>query len=139
MFDEPVVVHYKDGRTLRGFGENFLPADRDILVRSLEGAVVTVPLSDVKVVCFVRSHATDGLSRHRHPAALLFQGVPGRRVVVLFKDGERLEGIAAITETPKSGFFLTPLNPESNNLQVFVNPDGVASLQFPTPATSARA
>lgn len=139
MFDETVVVHYKDGRTLKGHGENFLPSEREIMIRSQEGALVTVQLSTVKIVCFVRSHSSDGLSRNRHPAALLYRAVPGKRVVLQFQDGERLEGITTISRMPDRGFFVTPLNPASNNIQIYVNPDTVSSLQFPSPAKGAQA
>lgn len=131
MFDEPVVVHFLDGGTLAGHGDNFFPGEERVLIRDERDAIQSVDLSTVKMVCFVRSLAPDRLQTHQPPPArLLYQAVPGTRVLLRFKDGERMEGLASISGKPKRGFFVTPLNPNSNNLQVYVNPEALLNLSF---------
>jgi hypothetical protein len=133
MFDEQVVVHFLDGRLLPGYSDNFFPAENEIMVReAMSEEVVTVHLRQVKVVCFVRSLSSEGRDRNREPAPLLFQGVPGRRIELAFKDGEHMQGIATLHARPTQGFFVTPLNPRSNNVQVYVNPDALTSFRFLT-------
>lgn len=139
MFDESVVVHFRDGRTLAGWGENFFPAEREIYIKDMVQNVVKVRLADVKVVCFVKQLNTDHRETHRPAAPLLFQPVPGNHVTLVFRDGERMEGIASLTGQPDHGFFVTPLNPNSNNLQVYVNPAAVLRLTIQTPAKGAPA
>lgn len=139
MFDESIVVHYRDGRTLTGWGDNFFPTEGEIFVKDMLESVVKVSLAEVKVVCFVKQLNTDRRETHRPAAPLIFQPVPGNRVDIVFRDGERMEGIASLTRLPDHGFFVTPLNPNSNNLQVYVNPAAVLRLRIQTPATGAPA
>ncbi len=131
MFEEQVVIHFLDGRVLNGYGDNFFPGeDRIMVLKALSEEVVTVKLAEVKVVCFVRTLAPQQKERNREPQALLYQAVPGRHVDILFKDGEHLEGVASISDKPARGFFVTPLNPQSNNVQIYVNPDAMARFRF---------
>jgi hypothetical protein len=131
VFDEPVVVHFLKGETLTGYGDNFLPGEAEIMVRDEGGAIRKVDLASVKVVCFVKSVSPDRAQTHRaSPERLLYQAVPGRRVLLHFKDGERMEGLASISDKPRRGFFVTPLNPNSNNLQVYVNVEALLGLAF---------
>ncbi len=139
MFDEAMVVHYRDGRTLTGWGGNFFPTEGEIYVKDMLENVVRVDLSQVKVVCFVRKLDPDRRETHRPAAPLLYQAVPGNHIDIVFRDGERMEAVGSLTKLPSHGFFVTPLNPNSNNLQVYVNPAEVRSLRIQTPATGAPA
>ena len=130
MFENKMVVRFKDGATLSGFGDNFMPGETEILMQDLEERLHRLPLSGVKMVCFVRSFTSDSGETHRIPGRVLYQPVPGSRVRVSFRDGEVLEGVSAVRSRPRAGFFLTPLNPNSNNLHVYVNVDEVISFRF---------
>lgn len=131
MFDEPMVVHFMEGETLAGHGDNFFPGEAQILVRDGGGAIRKVDLAEVKMVCFVKSLASDRAQTHLpQPDRLLYQAVPGKRVRIRFRDGEQMEGLASIRAKPRQGFFVTPMNPNSNNLQVYVNPDALVGFSF---------
>lgn len=131
MFDERVVVRTLSGETLKGYGDNFLPGETEFMVQEVEsGEIHRVPLAEVKMVCFVRAFVTDSQSTHRPTAPLIYQAVPGRRVSLEFADGERMEGVATLQAMPSQGFFVTPLNPNSNNLQVYVNPNALKRFRF---------
>ncbi|MGC8763350.1 MAG: DUF6982 domain-containing protein [Acidobacteriota bacterium] len=130
MFEQKVVVRFKDGRTLAGFGDSFLAGEAEILVQDLGERIHRVLLQGVKMVCFVRDFASDPAETHRLSGKVLFQAVPGNRVRVAFRDGEVLEGITNLESRPTRGFFLTPLNPHGNNLSVYVNMDEVVSFRF---------
>ncbi len=130
MFEQKVVVRYKEGRTLSGFGDSFLAGEAEILVQDLNGTIHHVPLSDVKMVCFVRAFDSDPAATHRPAERVLYQAVPGNRVRVAFRDGEVLEGVTSHRNRPTRGFFLTPLNPHGNNLGVYVNMAEVVSFRF---------
>lgn len=131
MFDERVVVRFLDGRILKGYGDNFLPGEVELLVREVENdAIHRVALGEVKMICFVRAFVTDSQSTHRPTAPLIYQAVPGRRVAVEFLDGEHLEGVATLQTMPTHGFFVTPLNPNSNNIQIYVNPNALRRFRF---------
>lgn len=130
MFEEKVIVRFKDGTTLPGFGDNFMPGDEEILVQDLEDHLHSVLLKEVKLVCFVRAFASDFDRSHAPAGRLIYQAVPGRTVDITFRDGEKLRGITTLQNKPKGGFFLTPLNPNSNNIHVFVNSDEILSFRF---------
>ena len=132
MFDEPVVVHFRDGRTLTGFGDMFDEGETAIQVRELStDGSVSVDLNLVKVVCFVQDLYSTGVVRHREIPPILHTPV-GRRVEIVFRDGERLTGTVALNEPPTRGFFLTPLNRNANSLKIFVNPSEAVSFRFVT-------
>lgn len=130
MFEQKVVVRFKDGRTLSGFGDGFLAGEREILVQDMQEAIHRVDLTQVKMVCFVRDFGSDPAETHRSPGKVLYQAVPGTRVRVVFRDGEVLEGVSTLHSRPTGGFFLTPLNPHANNLSLYVNMDEVVSFRF---------
>jgi len=131
LFDERVVVRFLDGATLKGYGDNFLPGETELLVQDVETAAIhTVDLGTVKALYFVKEFTTDSQISHLRSTPLLYQAVPGRKIVLQFVDGETLEGVATLQAPPTRGFFLTPLNPNSNNRQIYVNPDALKSFRF---------
>lgn len=133
MLDEPVVVHFTDGRTLAGHADEPEAGDAEILVREgASDANVVVHLRQVKVVCFVRSHSTTGVVRNRETPPLVRSAGAARRVELVFRDGEKMSGTVTEHERPERGFFLTPLNPNANNRKVYVNPAEVVSFHFIT-------
>ena len=108
MFDDRLVMRYLDGRTLHGFGESFLPWEEEILVKDVSGQMVHVCLADLKLVCFVKHHDSDGGATHQPSPALQYVAVPGRRMYLKFTDGEQMLGMANLEAPPRRGFFLTP-------------------------------
>ncbi|MEJ2368407.1 MAG: hypothetical protein P8Z49_08685, partial [Acidobacteriota bacterium] len=89
-----------------------------------------IPLSNVKKICFVRHFSEDSQSVRRAPEQLQYQPVPGRKVGLHFRDGQSIYGIVTTERKPDHGFFLTPLNPNSNNLSIYVNPDALLTFNF---------
>jgi hypothetical protein len=130
MFEDRLVVRYLDGRTLNGFGDSFLPWEEEILIKDLTGQMVHVCLAELKLVCFVKQHDSDGGSTHKPSPTLQYVALPGRRMYLKFKDGEQMIGMANLEAPPRRGFFLTPLNPYSNNRLVFVNLAAVENFRF---------
>lgn len=130
MFEERVVIHYLDGRTLSGYGDSFLPWEEEVLVKDHLEQMVYVQLAEVKLICFVRQHDSDGGATHQPSPPLQFVAVPGRRVHLKFRDGEEIVGLASLEAPPRGGFFLTPLNPNSNNRRVFVNLAAIENFRF---------
>lgn len=132
MPDEPVVVHFKDGRTLQGYTEDFLERDTEILVRDAStDEQVTVHLAHVKVVCFVRNLFTSGVVRNRETPPILHES-RGRRAEVVFRDGEKLGGTVRFDAPPTGGFFIIPLNRNANSIRIYVNPAELVGFRFVT-------
>lgn len=132
MAEEPLVIHFKDGRTIAGYGDDFHERDREILVREASSDErATVYLHQVKVVCFVRNLYATGVVRNRETPPIHHE-TTGHRVDIVFKDGEKLAGTVKLSESPTSGFFLTPLNQNANSIRIYVNPSEVVSFKFVT-------
>jgi len=130
MPDAPLVVHFKDNRTLAGYGDDFHERDTEVLVREASSDErTTVNLHQVKVVCFVRNLFSAGVVRNREAPPIHHES-RGHRVDIEFKDGEKLSGTVRVSGRPTSGFFLTPLNPNANSIRIFVNPSEVVSFKF---------
>lgn len=124
-----VVARYADGRVLKGTTLNFSPTRATFLLQA-EGATanneaVTVRTSDLKALFFVRD--LEGNAEYNDLKE--FVGRPaGRKVVVTFKDGERLVGASLTYDAAREGFFLFPADPRSNNERIYVVMSAVASV-----------
>ncbi len=116
-----LVVHYRDGRIFKGFSITFDPS-KDTFSLTLRDAaaddpVVQVRLADLKAVFFVDDF--DGEPQYSERKEFLLP-TAGRRMTVRFFDGEVLWGTSLTYHPSRSGFFLFPGDPWSNNDKVFV-------------------
>ena len=121
MFDHIMVVHFMDGRIMKGFGSVISPGEAVMELKDLEEKIHWVELSQVKGVFYVRSfegsrHKTRSTATNWNPSA-------GHRVRVTFKDGEILDGFvndaSRLVSVP--GFYVVPLDPASNNYRMYLN------------------
>ena len=115
------VVAFLDGRRLKGYIYNFsaqkagfrLFLEQDTLQR--EGT--DVQMKDLKAIFFARDFV--GNSEYTESQVLTSQN-GCRKAEVTFPDGEKLVGTTDAYNPRKTGFFLVPADPRSNNLRVFV-------------------
>lgn len=118
-----VVVRFLDGRIVKGETSDFFP-NKDIFhVSVADEPPGTEPLQihvpELKAVFFVKDYAGHpdySENKDFNP------GNPhiGRRIKVLFKDGEVLVGTTAGYRPEREGFFVEPADPDSNNERCFV-------------------
>ena len=129
FFEDKVVVHYKDGRVLKGHTKDFDPQNEDFTLQPYVagGEPVAVAVEDLKAVFHVRTF--EGNRDHAparkavgHVEEPRFRDVMsgGRKALLEFTDGERMWGFAAGLEKSLPGFFFFPTDPQSNNLRVYV-------------------
>lgn len=114
------IVAYLDGRRLKGHILDFsatrgyfhmYPADDPVHAKAS-----MIQVAELKAVFFVKDFA--GNKEHADSRA----GVPpkqGKRVEVTFSDGEIIVGSTEDFNRMKIGFFLSPVDPESNNIRIF--------------------
>ncbi len=117
-----------DGRLIRGYIGNFSASDESVLIENDSSEKQRIGLPELKAIFFVRTfEGNRGHSEKKNfsdPVAL------GKRVFVKFKDGESMTGYIeggvpwekGFFLEPKKGlgFFLIPVDSESNNSKVFV-------------------
>jgi hypothetical protein len=127
-----LVVRYRDGRLLKGYGRDFLPARGSVDLWSepnVSGeAPLTIPFAHLKAVFFV--HDFEGNPKHSVDADAEDASLRGRRITVTFVDGEVLRGATLGYSQNATGFYVSPLDSTSNNVKVFVLAGAIRHVQF---------
>lgn len=131
-----VVVRYADRRLIKGYTHNFSPARSTFhlspgspVTANSSGKIIEVQVKDLKAVFFVRDFAGKPGYEERKEFAREDQP-PGRKLEVTFADGEVLVGYTVAYDSRRPGFFLVPVDPQSNNLKVFVVSHAVTKIRY---------
>jgi uncharacterized protein DUF6982 len=117
-----VVARYRNGQVVKGTTSDFYPerAMFHVLPRgSAQG--VPVKMAELKGVFFVRDllgNRARKKNRSFPPEDPGMQG--GRHITVLFEDGEVIVGHSQTYSLERPGFFVFPIDPQGNNLRVYV-------------------
>jgi hypothetical protein len=118
-----IVARFQDGRILKGFTTDFLPSKDRFHLFPEEGSPGVKPaeviIAELKALFFVKSFA--GNPEHEEPSD--FPGDKpgaGRRIRIIFKDGEIMSGTTQGFDRSRPGFFVVPVDPGSNNERCFV-------------------
>lgn len=117
-----VVAHYQNGTVVKGWTRDFKPDAEHfhILENWTPGAEPRrVRLPELKAVFFVKDLAGD----LGHAKSNIFDPAdrtPGRKVRVLFKDGEVMMGYTPDYEAERPGFFVLPADLRSNADRCFL-------------------
>ncbi len=117
-----VVAHYMNGKLIKGATQDFFP-NRPLFHVQPGGGEPTIEVrgKELKAVFFVRDLAGNPKRRDLRG----FLGSPaetrqGKKLAVLFKDGELLCGYSLAFSPDREGFFMFPSDVESNNLRIYV-------------------
>lgn len=128
-----IVVRYQNGKILKGQTSDFLPAKSAFHISLLDtpaGAPsIEVQVSEVKAIFFVKDFA----GNREHKEAKEFaasKSTGGRKIQVLFKDNETLVGTTQGYDPKRTGFFLIPADPGSNNDRSFVVKSATQKISF---------
>jgi hypothetical protein len=124
-----VVVGFLDGRRVKGTTLDFQPNKDVFHLISAEGEAQPIRVADLKGIFFVKGFGGDPKRQDSNE----FQdggGPPGRKILLVFTDGEELLGTTQGYNPARKGFFVVPADVESNNLRIFVLAAAVRSLQF---------
>jgi hypothetical protein len=118
-----IVVHYQDGRNLKGTTTDFFPNKERFHLAPVDAPpgskAVDVVVSELKAVFFVKDYAGDPQrndSQEFDPS----QRAMGRKIRVRFKDGEEIVGTTQGYQPNRPGFFIVPADPGSNNERCYV-------------------
>ena len=129
--EEKIVAHFTDGRTQRGYTHDFQPtADSFHLLPSEGGGIpTTVRLTDLKALFYVKDY---GFMRRQVDRAKKFgeNRPPGQKIVVEFKDGEKIWGHTEQYSAESRGFFFIPADSQENNTRIFIVNSSVKKIHF---------
>lgn len=125
-----VIAHYKDGRLLKGFTRDFSPTrDSFHLTSELDddkGKTYTVWLVELKAVFFVKTlHGSLEYKEKKRFEEVDTSKHRGLKMKLLFNDGETVRGISLGYSKERKGFFLIPVDPDSNNERMWIVADSV--------------
>jgi len=137
-----VVARYRNGQVVKGYTRDFFP-DRPQFHVLPKGGHTAVPVrtQELKAVFFVRDLMGNRL-RHKNRKFPAVDAGPqsGRRIAVLFEDGELIVGHAQTYSPDKSGFFVFPADPNGNNTRIYVLRAATRHIKFgPQAEEMARA
>ena len=128
-----VIVRYADGRMIHGFTTDFTPAKDHFHVTEAEAAPGSRPADvqtkDLKALFFVKEFAGNPAYVERKefdPS----RPPGGRKIKVLFKDGETIVGTTQGYQPGRPGFFLVPADPQSNNERCYVVSSATQEIVF---------
>jgi len=128
---EKVVTRLINGKVLKGYIKEFSPElSRVEIKEEVTGDLHPVKIGDVKALFFVRSFKGD--HEHKERKSYGIAKIKGQRVFVKFRDGEGLVGFLegdvpwekgfflSKQNDSRKGFFLLPVDEDTNNIKVFV-------------------
>jgi hypothetical protein len=129
-----VVVHYKGGRLLKGYTRDFRPGGETFTLVSEQGRdhgrTHQVRVHDLKAVFFVRVLGGNLFYREKKTfREVNMSHLRGIGVRLKFKDGEVIRGSSLDYAVGKKAFFVTPVDPESNNERIYVVADALADIR----------
>ncbi len=115
-----VTAAFVDGRDVGGFLLDFVPVNTKCSLASTNdpsgGEPQEIDLREVKALFFVREFGEIG----RYDSDGFPEDAPGRKLEVIFNDGDRLVGTTYSFEPSRQGFFVLPADTAGNILRVFV-------------------
>ena len=127
-----VVVKYINGAIAKGFMQNFspnkdwfhlIPADKP------SGETIEVFVNQLKAVFVVRDFHGNP-TYHERKEYLQGETPAGLKVEVIFADGEVMVGSTLLNfDQKRKGNFIVPVDPESNNMRVFVVSTAIKSVR----------
>jgi hypothetical protein len=123
MIQNKIVVRYQDGRINKGVTSDFFP-NKDLFHLSPVNAppgtkTIKVSIQELKAVFFVKTF--EGNPEYNDKKELeADKTVVGRKIRVIFKDGEVLVGTTHGYQPGRPGFFIHPADSQSNNERCFV-------------------
>jgi len=128
---EKVVARFRDGRLVKGYIDDFSVNSDTIVINDLNTHQQHhIPINDLKAVYFVKTFK--GVSGYVEKKTYGIRKHTGRKVFIKFSDKESLVGFIegevpwdkgfSLEKLGKNtkGFFLTPVDGDSNNEKVFV-------------------
>lgn len=128
-----VVARFADGRMLKGFTADFVPAKEQFHITVADAASgsgpVAVQMKELKALLFVRDLVGNRTHRDRNqfdPA----RPPAGRKIKVVFRDGEVMIGTTQGYQPDRAGFFLVPADPEANTERCYVVSAATVSISF---------
>ncbi len=115
-----IVVHWINGEIAKGYSTDFSPDRAVFHLKSMSNpsCVEEVSLDVLKAVFFVKD--LQGESGHVDSHDFSKAPMGGKHIIITFCDSEKFYGTSDTIHRDHSGFFIFPIDPDSNNIMTFV-------------------
>ena len=128
-----IVIRYQVDHIMKGVTNDFLPAKDRFHLIPFDSAPNSKPLeivvADLKAIFFVKDF--DGNAKNKEVKQFdPSKPAPGRKISVVFKDGEVIVGITQGYQPERPGFFVLPADGQSNNERCFVVASATREVTF---------
>jgi len=128
-----VVARFTDGRVVKGVTSDFVPGKDRFHVSPIEAPPGSRPMAvqtkDLKALFFVKDFK--GNPQHWECKEFDPSRPPvGRKIKVVFKDGEVMVGTTQGYQPGRPGFFLVPADVESNIVRCYVVSGATEEIAF---------
>jgi len=133
MIQNKIVARYQDGRVMKGFTRDFMP-NKDFFhllpMDALSDAKpIVISVRELKAVFFVKDFK--GNPKYKDIKTIdPNKPVVGRKIKVVFKDGEFLIGTTQGYQPGRPGFFIFSTDPQSNSDRCFVISAATTQVSF---------
>jgi hypothetical protein len=130
-----IVVHFKDGRVQKGFTHDFSPVKPTFHLTSEQetdkGKIYDVNCMDLKAIFFVKSlDGNKDYTEKKKFEEVDMSQLRGMKIKVEFKDGEIIRGISLGYSKNRKGFFIIPIDPQSNNERIYIVADALRDVKL---------
>ncbi|UCG30389.1 MAG: hypothetical protein JSV53_00510 [candidate division WOR-3 bacterium] len=130
-----IVVHFKDGRLLKGYTHDFNPVKDSFHINSElaqdKGKITEVFCPNLKAIFFVKT--LEGNANYKEKKRfdeVDTTNLRGIKIKIEFNDGEVMCGISLGYSKNRKGFFIIPVDPQSNNERVYVIASSVRGVKL---------
>lgn len=128
-----MVVRYVDGKIVKGYTLDFFPNKDQFHLQPLDKSAGQEPLKimvkDLKAIFFVRDF-TGNADYSERRNFVETDRAQGRKIEVLFKDGEQMVGSTMGYDRSRLGFFIVPVDMQGNNERVYVVQSAIDIVRF---------
>jgi len=122
-----IVLRYKDGKSINGQTADFFPNKNTFHFETLNGEIIEVNVELLKAIFFVKDFI--GNKDHKDSYVDTISG-GGRKLEVLFNDGEKLIGYSQGYSPNRIGFFAVPADKDQNNERIFIITSATKKVTF---------
>ncbi len=133
MIQNKIVVRYVDGQLLKGVTSDFFP-NKDIFhVMPTEAPQGSKPVElstqNLKAIFFVKGY--EGNPDYKDKKEFDSGKAPvGRKIKIVFKDGELMVGTTNGYQPERPGFFIVPADPNSNIERCYILTSATQEVSF---------
>lgn len=127
MESNKVVVKFKDNTVAKGKTSDFFPNKVQFHLEDMNGEIAEISIEDLKAIFFVKDF--DGNKDHQDNYNDEI-AAGGRKLKVLFMDGETVVGYTLGYSPDRQGFYMTPADLKGNNERIFVVKSATEKIEF---------